>query len=111
MLDPITNDSYHEVLTKIAFFLNCKLLIRKQKSTGNEYYTLAASSKTSLNIIINYFFKYPLFSSKYLDYKDWEKVAFLIIGNKHYTGSRIKYNRFCKKWYEQTKSSFQLRPS
>jgi hypothetical protein len=45
-------------------------LTRKQKSTGNEYYTLTASSRMSLDIIVNYLEKYPLFSSKYLDYKD-----------------------------------------
>jgi hypothetical protein len=70
MLDPITNDSYSKVLTDIFNFLNCTLLIRKQKSTGNEYYTLTASNRMSLDIIVNYLEKYPLFSSKYLDYKD-----------------------------------------
>jgi len=69
-LDPITGISYFDILTSIAEFLNCKLLIRKQKSTGNEYYTLAASSKVSLNIIIKYLEEYTLFSSKYLDYLD-----------------------------------------
>jgi len=70
MLDPITNESYLKVLTEVSHFLNCSLLTRKQKSTGNEYYTLTASSKMSLEIIINYLDNYPLFSSKYLDYND-----------------------------------------
>nr|QID02895.1 hypothetical protein [Orbilia oligospora] len=83
ILDPVTNDSYFDILNQISLFLNCNLLTRTQKSTNNIYYTLAASSKVSLDIIINYFNKYPLFSSKYLDYKDWEKVAYLIINNKH----------------------------
>lgn len=48
MLYPITNESYFEVLTDITNFLNCKLLTRKQKSTGNEYYTITGSSKKSL---------------------------------------------------------------
>jgi len=70
MLDPVTNISYSKVLRDIANFLHCTLLTRKQKSTGNEYYNLTASSRISLNIIINYLDKYPLYSSKYLDYKD-----------------------------------------
>jgi hypothetical protein len=70
MLDPITNESYFKVLTDISNFLNCSLLTRKQKSTGNEYYTLTASSKISLEIIVNYLQKYPLFSSKHLDHND-----------------------------------------
>jgi hypothetical protein len=70
MLDAITNESYLKVLTDVSNFLNCSLLTRKQKSTGNEYYTLTASSKISLKIIVNYLEEYPLFSSKYLDYND-----------------------------------------
>lgn len=89
MLDPITKDSYSKVLTDICNFLNCNLLTRKQKSTGNEYYTLTASSKISLDIIINYLEKYSLFSSKYLDYKDWKEIVLLIFENKHYTKKGI----------------------
>ena len=61
------------------------MLTREQKSTGNEYYILAASSKMSLDIIIKYLDKYPLFSSKYLDYLDWKQIVLLILDNKHYT--------------------------
>jgi len=100
MLDPITNNNYFNVLTNITNFLNCSLLTRKQKSTGNEYYTLTASNKMSLDVIINYLDKYPLFSSKYLDYKDWKEIALLIFENKHYTEEGINKNRIYKKWYE-----------
>jgi hypothetical protein len=70
ILDPITKNSYSLILTDIANFLNCNLLIRNQKATGNKYYNLTASSRISLDIVINYLEKYPLYSSKYLDYKD-----------------------------------------
>ena len=85
MLDPITGNSYISVLTDICKFLNCNLLTRIQKSTGNKYYTLTASSKISLFIIIKYLDVYPLFSSKYLDYLDWKEIALLILDNRHYT--------------------------
>lgn len=85
ILDPITNESYESILTSIANFLGCSLLIKEQKATGNSYYTLAASSQRSLKIIIDYIEKYPLFSSKYLDYKDWKEIVELILENKHYT--------------------------
>lgn len=85
MFNPVTGASYLKILTQITEFLNCRLLTKKQKSTGNEYYTLTASSKISLEIILNYLEKYPLFSSKYLDYKDWKKIVFLILEKKHYT--------------------------
>lgn len=89
VLDPITNNSYSEILNQICTFLNCNLLTRTQKSTDNTYYTLAATSKVSSAILIQYFSKYPLFSSKFLDYKDWEQVAYLIINNQHLTEEGI----------------------
>lgn len=85
MLEPKSKKSYFNVLTDIANFLECKLLTRKQLSTSNEYYTLAASSRKSLLIIHEYFEKFPFFSSKYLDYKYWSKAVKLILKNEHLT--------------------------
>jgi hypothetical protein len=70
MYEPISKISYFEVLTEIADFLGCNLKTRKQISTSNEYFNLTASSRKSLLIILNYFKCFPLYSSKYLDYKD-----------------------------------------
>jgi hypothetical protein len=89
MLDPITKDSYEKILTDISNFLNCSLLVRKQKSTGNNYYVLTASNKISLKIITSYLDKFSLFSSKNLDYKDWKEIVLLIFENKHYTDNGI----------------------
>lgn len=89
MIDPTSNNSYFNILNKIATFLLCNLLTRKQNATGNIYYTLTASSLESVKVIINYFNKYPLYSSKYLDYKDWELIAKLRLNNEHYTKDGI----------------------
>ena len=89
MYDPVTSNSYCDVLTEIAEFFGCKLLTRKQVSTGNKYFTLTASNRKSLLILINYFESFPLYSSKYLDYKDWAKAVMLILENKHYTEKGI----------------------
>jgi hypothetical protein len=70
MIDPLSGKSYKNILFEVSKFLNCNLKIRNQVSTGNSYYIIAASSRVSLSIIIDYFNKHPLFSSKYLDYKD-----------------------------------------
>jgi len=70
MFDPISKDSYFSVLNELAKFLNCNLKTRKQISTGNEYFNITASSRKSLSIVLSYFEKYPLYSSKYLDYND-----------------------------------------
>jgi LAGLIDADG endonuclease len=89
MIEPKTNESYFSVMNEIAQFLNCNLLTRKQLSTGNEYYTIAATSRNSLIIITNYFEAFPLFSSKYLDYLDWSKAVKLILSNEHYTDANL----------------------
>jgi len=70
MYEPITKISYLDVLREIAEFLGCNLKIRKQASTGNQYFNLTASSRKSLLIILAYFKSFPLYSSKYLDYID-----------------------------------------
>jgi len=106
MLDPITNNSYFNVLIDISNFLNCTLLTRKQKSTGNEYYTLTASSKFSLDVIVNYLDKYPLFSSKYLDYKDWKEIVLLIFENKHYTEEGINKTESVKNSMNRQRTYF-----
>lgn len=87
VLDPITNNSYSDILNQICTFLNCNLLTRT--NCRGSYYTLAAASKVSSAILIKYFSKYPLFTSKFLDYKDWEQVAYLIINNQHLTKEGI----------------------
>ena len=106
MLDPITGDSYLKVLTNIAEFLNCSLLTRKQKSTGNEYYIIAASSKLSLDIIVKYLEEYPLFSNKYLDYKDWKKIVILILENKHYTEEGLTKTDFVRNSINKKRTYF-----
>jgi hypothetical protein len=89
MIEPTTNVSYFNVMSEIAQLLNCNLLTRKQLSTGNEYYTLSATSRNSFLIITNYFEAFSLFSSKHLDYLDWSKAVKLILSNEHYTDANL----------------------
>lgn len=70
MYEPVSKNSYCDVLTEIAELLACNLKTRKQISTGNIYFNLTASSRKSLLLIFTYFKSFPLYSSKYLDYKD-----------------------------------------
>lgn len=89
MYEPLTKNSYLDVLTEISTLLNCNLNTRKQISTDNKYFIIAASSRKSLLTIMTYFKNFPLYSSKYLDYKDWEQAANLILENNHYTEKGI----------------------
>ena len=84
MFDPNSNKSYGPALQKIAEFLLVKLNTTVKKKTGNEYYTIEAKGIKSVATIIKYLNTYSLFSSKYLDYRDWEKVGNFIISQTHY---------------------------
>ena len=96
MFDPITKTSYFEILTDISMLLNCNLNTRKQISSDRQYFIVAASSRKSLLSILTYFKSFPLYSSKYLDYKDWEKAATLILKNDHYTEKSITKINYLK---------------
>lgn len=79
MFDPITNNSYESIFKEIATFLALPLKINK-----NQYFLITATNKESLKIVKDYLNSYPMFSSKYLDYKDWEIVVNLILSQIHY---------------------------
>jgi hypothetical protein len=83
LLDPVSNETYELIMKKIADLLQVKLNKRLQKNTGNYYWRINSSSKSSTLILINYLNKYTLLSSKYLDYKDWESAAFFFINGTH----------------------------
>ena len=106
ILDPITKYSNMKILTDISNFLGCTLLTREQKSTGNRYYTLTASKTISLKTIINYLDKYPLLSSKILDYKAWKEIVLLIFKNKHYTEKGISKTEFVRSCMNTKRTHF-----
>lgn len=83
MFDPVTNESYEPLFKKIALFLGVSLVVVKRE-TNKHYFNVTAKSRESINVVKNYLNTYPLFSSKYLDYKDWETVANLILCETHY---------------------------
>lgn len=83
-IDPITGESYLEVMSSIASALGVTL----NKSIHNkniEYFLVSASSAKSREIIVNYFSQFPLYSSKRLNYLDWLDCHFLIMNKNHTT--------------------------
>jgi hypothetical protein len=59
-------------MSKIGQFLGVNILSRTKVKDNKQYYsyTVIAQNKNSLFKIKDYFLKYPLLSSKYLDFKD-----------------------------------------
>jgi len=82
-IDPITQNSYENILKIIADFISIKLNIIKREN-NKEYYRITISSKNSLKILLKYLENNNLLSSKYLDYKDWSKAANYYLENLHF---------------------------
>jgi LAGLIDADG endonuclease/NADH-Ubiquinone oxidoreductase (complex I), chain 5 N-terminus/Proton-conducting membrane transporter len=72
----VTVDSYFTILTKIAEFFTVNLYTRTRYKDDKIYYAfmVIAHNSKSHKIVREYFENYPLYSSKYLSYKDWCKI-------------------------------------
>lgn len=82
--DPVTNASYFEIMTTIATALGSSLS-SSTHNDGIEYYLISASSAKARANIVSYFTKYPLFSSKRLNYLDWLTCHNMIVNKTHIT--------------------------
>jgi hypothetical protein len=69
MFDPITDQSYESIFNLIAvgFGVTLGTTIHNKDI---KYYLISISSTNSRLLLVNYFNKYPLFSSKRLNYND-----------------------------------------
>jgi hypothetical protein len=78
-------ESYKNIMESISKFLNTNLLNRQRTINNKEHFSyIVITSSNSNNLIIdNYFKKYPMFSSKRLDYLEWSKVLHLRLDKKH----------------------------
>ena len=75
--------SYFNILTEIAAFLTVNLYTRTRKTENKVFYAFLAVAHNSRSheIARRYFDRFPLYSSKYLAYKDWCLVQDLHRGN------------------------------
>jgi hypothetical protein len=67
MFDPITNESYYNILKNICDIFAIKLKIINRKN-NKSYYRIETVRKDSLLKLIIYFDKYKLIGKKKLDY-------------------------------------------
>ena len=70
------NLSFFPIISKIGMFLGVTVYSRSRKMENKIFnsFTVISHNKTSLSNIVNYFDKFPLLSSKNLDYKDWKYI-------------------------------------
>lgn len=65
--------SFFTIMSEIAAFFTVNLYTRTRKTEDKVFYAFAVVAHNSISheILRNYFQNYPLYSSKYLAYKDW----------------------------------------
>jgi hypothetical protein len=90
MVEPTSNLSYEPIFLKISEFLNAKLEISKHNN-NKSYFLIRASNRKNLQIILNYFCSFNMYSSKYLDFQHWAIVAKLLLDNRAYDLKNKKY--------------------
>ena len=86
MYYPKTGESYFEIFSKIGDYFCVKLnTLKARNPNALSQYRIKISSAKSKKILRAYLDKFPLLSSKYLDYKAWSEVDDLMIKKHHYT--------------------------
>ena len=105
MICPYANESYKPLLKDLATFLDVNLKV-VNRASGRKYFNITAKSRRSLNIIKNYFNTYPLFSTKYLNYLDWQKVVNLILSQTHYEDKNLDLVEELKNGMKDNRSNF-----
>ena len=99
--------SYFNILTEISNFLTVNLYTRTRKKEDKVFYAFMAIAHNSRSreIVRKYFDRFPLYSSKYLSYKDWclvqdlnrggltkEKLDKIKIIKNNFNNKRKQYN-------------------
>jgi len=93
MIYPTNNESYGPLFENIVNYLKAKLGIRKRLHSNNSYYIIRVENRLSCLSLIEYLDKYPLLSSKHLDFVNW-KAAFNILISKRIKTDQDKKDIF-----------------
>jgi len=74
-----TKSTYLDICSKIATLFQTKVKASTRTRDGKKYfsYVITTTNKNSNKLVLNYFEHYPLFSSKFLNYKDWRELLLL----------------------------------
>lgn len=101
-------DDNKEIMEKIANALNIKvkLVVRDRKSLTSSEYQIRTTNYKSNTILVNYLSQYPLFSSKYLDYKDWCLIYNLYTPRFKHTSENIRLVKWVKENYNSKRKNF-----
>lgn len=104
--------SYFEILDKIARYFKVNLYSRSREQKDKVFYSymvIAHNSESHLKVI-DYFNRYPLYSSKYLAYKDWKYVVeqIQLRNGKPLTAENIKEIQKIKDQFNNKRKEFDF---
>jgi hypothetical protein len=99
--------SFFPILSKIANYLGSNILSRNRIIKDKEYFTfiVGANNKSSLLKSIEYFNKFPLLSSKYLDYVAWLNI-FVLQQKSSRTTDYLEFALSTRKDFNKSRTSF-----
>jgi len=85
--DPILFQAYKSIMKTIASFLLANLSVvylnKFNQIEKQLFWRARNSSQAGSQVVVNYFTKFPIYSSKYLDFVDWKKAHMLIMSKAH----------------------------
>lgn len=87
MFDPVTLESSEDFLLKICILFETKLYKTVRKH--GTYFRIHLTSKNSLNHVINYFDKFPIYGIKSLNYYVWRQAFYLYHDDTRMTPDKL----------------------
>lgn len=100
-----SGESLDKVMFKIAEFLSVKLNMREFYEKYRQF-VISTSNRESNRILIDYLNTYPLLSSKYLDFRDWETGYYIFINKLHKDPAQYEIIRELKAHMNNGRTSF-----
>lgn len=83
-------EKYKDFMRTLSIFLQSKLEIhhisKYDRSGKQKAWRARITNKKGATVLVNYFDKFPMFSSKYLNYKDWRIAYDILIVRKEHIG-------------------------
>jgi len=105
-------DSYFPIMNKIATYFGVNLYSRTREQKDKIFYAFMVISHSAITHekVINYFNLYPLYSSKYLAFKDWSKVVELskLRAGKILTLEEVSEVKKIKEQFNSKRKSFDF---
>ena len=110
LLDNTPHSSFYFIMSEIAAYLNVNLNSRNRLIDDKIFssFILTAQNRKSLDILREYLTRYPLLSSKYLDYLAWSQVIDFIKekGNNNVPGGSWELANIKRKDFNKTRTTF-----